>query len=92
MSHRRPGSMHGERGRNLRCRLAKRDGSRCFYCRTPFLDPRAATLDHFVPFRLLPRNTQWNLVLACEPCNHRKADTLPWALARLLLTAFGGAA
>lgn len=80
-----PGSAKGERGRQLRVRLAHRDGACCFYCRRGFPDPTAATLDHYVPYRLWRTWRLVNLVLACEPCNTRKADCLPILLALLLL-------
>lgn len=83
----RAGCIKGERGRILRLRLAARDGSRCFYCRTPFPTTAAATLDHYVPWRLWPANHAQNLVLACAPCNQRKADRLPPVFAWLLLAA-----
>jgi 5-methylcytosine-specific restriction endonuclease McrA len=82
-----PGSMRGEKGRQLKARLARRDGARCFYCRTPFPDPCAATFDHYVPWCLWPVNRFPNLVLACAGCNERKGSALPWAFVWLLLAA-----
>lgn len=81
----RAGCIRGERGRALRRGLAARDGNRCFYCPTRFPDPAAATLDHFVPWRLWPTNRAANLVLACRACNAAKADALPLTFAWLLL-------
>lgn len=80
----RAGCIRGERGRALRYRLARRDGRRCFYCRTPFVDVTAATLDHYVPYCLWPTNRRFNLVLSCEPCNTRKGAALPLGLVLLL--------
>lgn len=80
----RPGCVRGERGRHLRCRLAARHGARCFYCRRP-APPAALTFDHYIPYRLWPTYRPVNLVLACGPCNERKADRLPLLLALLLL-------
>ncbi|WP_307821903.1 HNH endonuclease [Streptomyces coffeae] len=65
--------------------IAARDGARCFYCGCSFPDLVGATLDHYVPRRLWPGWRQSNLVLACDPCNSRKADALPWPFAWLLL-------
>lgn len=88
MSRRRPGCLRREPGLALKRRLAKRDGgARCFYCRTAFADLAAATFDHYVPYRLWRRNLPRNLVLACGPCNHAKADALPWPLVWLLLAS-----
>ncbi|MFJ2259945.1 HNH endonuclease [Streptomyces sp. NPDC087844] len=62
-------------------RIAQRDGARCFYCRTPFTDPATeATFDHYMPYALWPTNRNFNLVLACPPCNLRKGDVLPLGL------------
>ncbi|MEO3811337.1 HNH endonuclease signature motif containing protein [Sphaerisporangium sp. B11E5] len=81
----RPGAIRGEAGRELRRRLAQRDGARCFYCRLPFPDPTLATLDHYVPSCLWRCSEPYNLVLACAPCNNTKSDRLPWPLVWLLL-------
>lgn len=58
-------------------------GRRCFYCREwiAFLklstDPHCATVDHFIPLALGGRDNLSNVVLACVPCNRRKADRAP---------------
>ncbi len=58
-------------------------GRRCFYCRKwiAFLqlstDPHCATVDHFIPLALGGRDNLSNVVLACAPCNRRKADRAP---------------
>ncbi|GLW00910.1 hypothetical protein Slala05_45410 [Streptomyces lavendulae subsp. lavendulae] len=66
--------------------LARRDGSRCFYCRSPFSpDMTGVTLDHYVPRALWKTWRQRNLVLACGPCNVAKGAVLPWTVAALLL-------
>ncbi|NUW33413.1 HNH endonuclease [Nonomuraea sp. SMC257] len=84
--------MKGVHGREFRRILAARDGSRCFYCGTPFEDPAGeATFDHYVPVALwvTRRHSEpWNVVLACWPCNNRKGDLLPWPLVWLLLARF----
>ncbi|MDJ1131782.1 HNH endonuclease [Streptomyces iconiensis] len=81
----RAGCVRGERGRELRRRLAARDGARCLYCALPFPRPEDATLDHFVPYSLWRTNRPANLVLACVPCNNAKGATLPYTLVVLLL-------
>lgn len=89
----RPGCIRGERGRILRSKLARRDGRRCFYCRTPFKRPAVeATLDHYLPYSLCRINRPWNLVLACQPCNEAKGDTLPLPLVWLLVAHVGSSA
>jgi 5-methylcytosine-specific restriction endonuclease McrA len=70
------------RKRRIKASLISRDGMACFYCRTPFADAAAATVDHLVPQSHIPGWRLANLVLACEPCNHAKADLLPQALLR----------
>ncbi|WP_327272933.1 HNH endonuclease [Streptomyces sp. NBC_01224] len=64
--------------------LARRHGARCTYCRRPFASPREATLDHIAPHSLFPTWSVVHLTLACEPCNHAKADRLPLSMALLL--------
>lgn len=44
----------------------------CFYCGQP-LRPGTATRDHVVP-RSEGGGGGWNVVLACRPCNKRKAN------------------
>ncbi|MDT0268313.1 HNH endonuclease signature motif containing protein [Streptomyces sp. DSM 44915] len=78
--------------RRHRLNIAWRDGARCFYCHTPFPDPKmtGATLDHYIPHSLWPSSQLANLVLACFTCNQAKADILPWPLAWLLLHIAAG--
>lgn len=66
----------------LKRALAVRDGKRCFYCTTSFADLAEATIDHLIPKSVLPGWQQFNLVLACRPCNQAKADTLPQVFIR----------
>ncbi len=73
MSH-RPNSA---RRQHIKRQLAARDGAACFYCATPFADLADATIDHLIPHSRIPTWAQANLVLACGPCNHAKADRLP---------------
>lgn len=65
------------RRRHIKRQLAARDGAGCFYCRRPFADLAAATIDHLIPYSVLRTWVQANLVLACRPCNEAKADRLP---------------
>ncbi|GAB2616312.1 hypothetical protein GCM10027168_56000 [Streptomyces capparidis] len=70
--------------------LARRDGMTCTYCRTPFPDLTHATVDHVVPRCLYPTGESRHLVLACLPCNHRKADRLPLSMALILCATIPG--
>lgn len=49
-----------------------RDGHVCAYCGAP-----ARTVDHIQPRSRGGANSFENLVAACGPCNHRKADRTP---------------
>lgn len=53
--------------------VAKRDNSQCQYC-GKFLDRKEYTYDHVVPKSLGGKSSWWNLVLACQKCNSRKAN------------------
>ncbi len=48
-----------------------RDGVRCAYCQR-----RADTIDHVLPRSRGGKHEWVNVVAACAPCNHRKADRL----------------
>ena len=75
--------------RAIRAYVIERDGRRCFYCGTGFADDLSdVTLDHYIPYSLWPMNKPRNLRLACEPCNTRKADALPWPFVLVLLATF----
>ncbi|MGA5339013.1 HNH endonuclease [Streptomyces griseoincarnatus] len=81
----RVGHMRGAKGRRKRIRIARGQGNRCFYCRTPFRDAATeGTFDHYLPYTLWPRNVVYNLVIACQTCNEAKGDTLPLGLLLLL--------
>ncbi|MFF3059394.1 HNH endonuclease [Streptomyces sp. NPDC057909] len=69
--------------------LAQRHGARCTYCLRPFTSLGEATLDHVVPHSLFPTWSVVHLMLACEPCNHAKADRLPLSMALLLIWTQG---
>jgi len=71
-----------KRRAQLRRSLSARDGQRCFYCAAPFAELADATIDHLIPQSVLPGWRQFNLVLACSPCNNRKGDTLPQVFLR----------
>ncbi len=63
-------------GRNtmpLAARIAAKTRGRCYYCGTD-LTPDTATHDHMVPKSKKGGSGLSNLVLACRPCNQRKAD------------------
>ncbi|MEU6964112.1 HNH endonuclease [Streptomyces chrestomyceticus] len=79
-------------GRRARRRtLARRDGARCAYCRTPFAaDLADATIDHVVPLSLFRTWRQEHTVLACRRCNTRKGDRLPLTMALLLCWTTAG--
>jgi 5-methylcytosine-specific restriction endonuclease McrA len=51
-----------------------RDGNKCFYC--PVVLPlHDLTLDHRIPRSQGGANSVSNLVLACQSCNEKKADS-----------------
>lgn len=66
----------------LKRSLSARDGKRCCYCTARFADLADATIDHLIPKSVLPGWRQFNLVLACRPCNNAKGDTLPQVFIR----------
>jgi hypothetical protein len=56
-------------------RLAERDGSHCVWCSTPLTHRSLhATLDHVRCRSHGGADAIDNLVLACAPCNHRRAN------------------
>ncbi|MFF0429383.1 HNH endonuclease [Streptomyces sp. NPDC004520] len=77
--------LNAARRRSRKAQLAVRDGWRCVYCRHRFKDLREATMDHVVPYSLYRTWSANALVLACQPCNHAKADRLFLSLALLLV-------
>ncbi|MFI9211542.1 HNH endonuclease [Streptomyces sp. NPDC053253] len=77
--------LNSARRRSRKAQLAARDGWRCVYCRHRFRDLREATMDHVVPISLYRTWSANALVLACQPCNHVKADRLFLSLALLLV-------
>ncbi len=85
----RPRALNAPRTRGRKFQLAQRDGQRCAYCLAPFATLREATLDHVAPLSLLRTWSARHLVLACRPCNSRKADRLPLSIALLLLWSTG---
>ncbi|MFJ4411896.1 HNH endonuclease [Streptomyces sp. NPDC088910] len=82
--------MNSARVRARKRSLAARDGAWCAYCGRLFADLRHASIDHVVPISLFRTWAAEHTVLACRPCNDRKADRLPLLLA-LLLTRPGSA-
>lgn len=53
-----------------------RDGYCCQYCGKQF-SYKELTLDHIIPKAQGGPSTWENLVAACQPCNHTKADRTP---------------
>lgn len=53
-----------------------RDNFTCQYCARQ-LAPKDLTLDHVVPASKFGRKDWTNMVTACRPCNHRKANRTP---------------
>lgn len=48
----------------------------CFYCRGR-LEPGYIQVDHLIPWGYIHDDNAWNLVLACQPCNCKKSNSLP---------------
>lgn len=69
--------------RPTRSLVLRRDRHRCQYCGTR---SAALTLDHVLPASRGGPDTWENLVAACEPCNHGKADRTPAEAGMKLLT------
>jgi ferredoxin len=61
----------GQRGRNLRAKLAARDGWACCWCAVE-LTQETATIEHVRPRAHGGSSKPVNLKLACGPCNHRR--------------------
>ncbi len=57
---------------NLRL-LYKQQAGRCYICTGKFEEPEM-TEDHVVPASRGGRAINWNIALACQPCNQEKAD------------------
>jgi 5-methylcytosine-specific restriction endonuclease McrA len=73
---------HGQRPSWSKPGLHRRDGGLCGYCGRP-----GRTVDHIDPQSRGGLSTWENTVLACGPCNNRKADrTLAQAGLRLRVT------
>jgi len=49
----------------------------CFYCRS-ILEPGFIDVDHVIPWSYIYDDNAWNLVLACNECNCKKSDSLPY--------------
>ena len=52
--------------------VVARDRGRCAYCPS-----EATTIDHIIPKAQGGPHTWENVIAACQPCNHRKADRTP---------------
>lgn len=68
--------VRANRNEKLRAEIVKRDGPWCFYCSRLLGPALPATLDHVIPRAAGGSGDIANLVLACGPCNNRKADRL----------------
>lgn len=64
--------------------IAIRDNNECQYC-GKHLSNAEQTLDHVTPASKGGKNTWQNLVVACKPCNHYKADNTPEQAGMILL-------
>lgn len=53
--------------------IIRRDNSQCQYCTIP-LHPKDITIDHVQPKSKGGKNSFYNCVVACSPCNLQKAD------------------
>lgn len=63
----------------------RRDDYTCQYCGTR-QPAKELTLDHVVPASKRGRKDWTNMVTACRPCNHRKANRTPLAANMPLLS------
>lgn len=71
MSERRPGS---QKKRDRKLRIFFRDGGKCFYCDMKLnINNRITTLDHIIPRSKGGTWADENIVLACRPCNEKRA-------------------
>lgn len=64
--------------------IGDRQGWLCAYCGVRVTKKRA-TIDHVKPLSRGGTNARRNMVLACQPCNTRKADLSPNAAGMPLL-------
>jgi len=62
----------------------RRDNHTCQYCGSR-MSAKDLTLDHVVPASRKGRKDWTNMVTACRPCNHRKANRTPLAAGMPLL-------
>lgn len=76
-----------DRERRVRA-LTLRDGGNCHYCKV-VLDVTNTTVDHVIPKARGGSNAIVNLVLACEPCNHARADMSYIKFAQRMREALG---
>lgn len=55
----------------------RRRPSKCHYCGTAFSRALPATKDHLWPQSMGGTNHSFNIVDACQPCNHKKGNAPP---------------
>lgn len=60
----------------IKASVIKRDRSICAYC-TKKLGGDEVTLDHLIPKAHHGPYAEWNLVVACQPCNLKRGMTYP---------------
>ncbi len=76
---------HGRAARFSRLNVFTRDRGRCQYCGTKEAFTNL-TLDHVIPRAQGGKSSWTNVVSACFPCNHTKADRTPEQAGFLLRT------
>src|SRR5262245_11194001 len=79
-----PGALPPDQWRAYRTHLkavGKQRIKRCPYCQR-WMARAAETLDHIHPRAKGGTNDDWNLIVVCSECNHRKVDQTPLQLFR----------
>jgi len=66
----------GQLSRGLENVLMLEQGCRCPYCYSD-LKLSGYDLDHYIPVDLGGPNEDWNIQLACPPCNKKKSNKHP---------------
>jgi len=75
------GKLHdlsGHQARRERQRMFDAGQTTCRYCSKP-LTPETATIDHVLPISLGGDHSPQNMVLSCQPCNHRRGEIMDHA-------------
>lgn len=62
----------------IRRHLLMKYGFECYYCGKPVKEQgkreEKATVDHLIPVSKGGSHAEFNLVIACQPCNEAKKD------------------